>query len=48
MSEKEKQAAQNLVAAIKAVPEGKRDYFLGFAEGAAAAAKAMKPEKEDA
>lgn len=37
MSEHEKQICQALVKALEAIPEEKKEYFLGFAEGVEAA-----------
>ena len=42
MAEKEKQIAQALADAIAVLPEEKKEYFLGFAEGAAAMAEQVK------
>ena len=38
MAEKEQQIILNLAAAMAVVPEDKKEFFLGFAEGAAAMA----------
>lgn len=38
MADKEKQILQNISAAMAVVPEEKKEFFLGFAEGAAAMA----------
>ena len=49
MAEKEKQILQNISAAMAVVPEEKKEFFLGFAEGAAAMAAALgKVKKPDA
>lgn len=37
MSEREKQICQALAKALEAIPEEKKEYFLGFAEGVEAA-----------
>ncbi len=36
MSEKEKQIAEKLAAACEALPDGKKEFLLGYAEGVAA------------
>lgn len=36
MSEKEKQLAEKLATACEQLPDGKREFLLGFAEGVAA------------
>ena len=38
MAEKEKQIAKTLADAVATLPEEKKEYFIGFAEGAAAMA----------
>ena len=38
MAENEKQIIQNLEAAMQMLPEEKRQFFLGYAEGVAAMA----------
>ena len=38
MAENEKQIIRNMEAAIAALPEEKKQFFLGFAEGVAAMA----------
>lgn len=38
MAEKEKQMLQNMAAALAVLPDDRKEYFLGFAEGAAAMA----------
>ena len=37
MSEKEKKICRALAKALEAIPEEKKEYFLGFAEGVEAA-----------
>lgn len=37
MSEKEKRICRALAKALEAIPEEKKEYFLGFAEGVEAA-----------
>lgn len=41
MAEKEQQIILNLAAAMAVVPEEKKAFFLGFAEGAAAMASLL-------
>lgn len=45
MSEKERIIAQNIERAMSSLPEEKKQYFIGFAEGVAAmvSLKAPKP-----
>lgn len=45
MLEKEKQIAQTLAAAVATLPEEKKEYFVGFAEGVAAMAD-LKPKAQ--
>lgn len=45
MSEKEKTICKNLEKALSSIPEAKKEYFLGFAEGVDAAKKKQE-EKE--
>lgn len=47
MSEKEKKIAQNLAKALNAIPDDKKEYFLGFAEGVEAAVKQKKAAKAE-
>ena len=47
MNEKEKQLAQLLVEAIATLPEEKKQYFIGFAEGVAAMAELSRNKSED-
>jgi len=42
MSEKDKQAMQTMADAIADLPEEKKQYFVGFAEGVAAMADQVK------
>ncbi len=42
MAEKEKQIAQTMANAIADLPEEKKQYFVGFAEGVAAMADQVK------
>lgn len=42
MAEEEKQIIQNMAAAIAGLPEEKKQYFVGFAEGVAAMAGQVK------
>lgn len=43
MSEKEKQTASKIAEAMNKLPEEKREYLIGFAEGVAA----MSSKKDD-
>ena len=45
MSEKEKELAQNIVDAIQKLPDGKKEFLLGYAEGVAAMAKPKRKKK---
>ena len=47
MAEKEKQIAQAMVDAIAILPEEKKEYFLGFAEGVAAMAEQVKSKPNE-
>lgn len=47
MKEKEKQLAQLLVEAIATLPEEKKQYFIGFAEGVAAMAEQSRKKPND-
>lgn len=55
MSEREKQIAENLAEAVAKLPDSKREFLLGYAEGVAAmdskakeaAEKAAESEKEE-
>lgn len=42
MAETEKQSIQNMSAAIATLPEEKKQFFIGFAEGVAAMADQVK------
>lgn len=48
MSEKESKIAQTMADALAVLPEEKKEYFLGFAEGVAAMADQVKakPQQE--
>lgn len=53
MSEKEKRIVEKLAAACEYLPESKKEYLIGYAEGVAAMANrdrelgaAPRPEKE--
>ena len=48
MSEKEKQIAQNLVKALETLPESKKEFLLGYAEGVAAMAEKKEQKEEKA
>lgn len=49
MSEREKQIAEKLAAACEQLPDGKKEFLIGYAEGVAAMAArqaaTMPPEK---
>lgn len=45
MAENEKQILRNMEAAIAALPEEKKQFFLGYAEGVAAMADQIKDKK---
>lgn len=47
MSEKEKQIAENLVKACALLPDEKKEFLLGYAEGVAAMAE-KKSQSEQA
>lgn len=42
MSEKERNIAESLTRACEILPDGKREYLIGYAEGVAAMAEATK------
>ena len=44
MSEREKIIAQNIEKAVASLPEDKKQYFMGFAEGVAAMASLRDPK----
>lgn len=46
MSENEKQIGKTLSEAVADLPEEKKQYFLGFAEGVAAMASQVKEKPE--
>lgn len=46
MSEKEKTICKNLEKALSSIPEAKKEYFLGFAEGVDAAKKKQEESQE--
>ncbi len=48
MSEKEKQTVQSIAEAMKKLPEAKREYLIGFAEGVAAMSEARREEEKTA
>lgn len=46
MSEKEKQIVQTITAAVNIMPEEKRKYILGYAEGVIDSAVEKRPAAE--
>ena len=48
MSEREKKLADAIVKAATQLPEGKREFLLGYAEGVAAMAAQKSEEKKRA
>lgn len=46
MSEREKQIAENLVDAVSRLPDSKKEFLLGYAEGVAAMAGKAKEAQE--
>lgn len=46
MSKEEKAIAKKLAEALNALPESKKEYLIGFAEGVAAASGGNSPDKE--
>ncbi len=46
MSEKEKNIAKTLEKALSSIPDAKKEYFLGFAEGVDAAKKKQEESQE--
>lgn len=46
MSEREKQIAENLAEAVAKLPDSKREFLLGYAEGVAAMADKAKEAAE--
>lgn len=47
MSEKDKAAGRAIANALKHLPDDRKNYFFGFADGVEAAVNAKKKEKED-
>lgn len=47
MSNKEKQLAQSIAKAIQLLPEPRREYLMGYAEGVLATADRTKSKEED-
>lgn len=47
MSEKEKQIAEKLAAACEQLPDGKKEFLMGYAEGVAAMAAKQSVEQAD-
>lgn len=45
MGEKEKQIAENLAAACEQLPDGKKEFLMGYAEGVAAMAAKQSGEQ---
>ena len=50
MSEREKKIVESLAEAMNILPEGKKEFLMGYAEGVAAMAgqRAAKPEEQSA
>lgn len=48
MSTKEKEIVRTITEAVSALPEGKQEYILGYAEGVIAMADRMKPGEPNA
>ena len=46
MDNQEKKIGESLLNAYKALPDAKREYLIGFAEGVAAAAKGEPQDTE--
>ncbi|MGM9669742.1 MAG: hypothetical protein ACI3VZ_08330 [Faecousia sp.] len=46
MAENERQSIRNMEAAIAALPEEKKQYFIGFAEGVAAMAEQIRDRQD--
>lgn len=42
MDDKEKKLSESLIRAVTLLPEGKREYLMGYAEGVAAMAEATR------
>lgn len=47
MSEKEKDTAKTLAEAFEALPDSKKEFLLGYAEGVAAMAIQKKRKQEE-
>lgn len=47
MSEREKQIAEKLAEAYEQLPEGKKEYLMGYAEGVAAMAAKQDEERAE-
>lgn len=47
MSEREKQIAEKLAAACEQLPDGKKEFLIGYAEGVAAMAGKVKEQKTE-
>ena len=47
MSEREKKIAENLAKACEILPDGKKEFLLGYAEGVAAMAEKPKTDDRD-
>jgi hypothetical protein len=48
MSEKEKHIAEKLAAACEKLPDNKKEFLLGYAEGVAAMAEQQKGDSDNA
>lgn len=48
MSAKEKEIVRNITEAVSILPEKKREYIIGYAEGVLAMADRMKPGEPNA
>lgn len=47
MSERERKIAENLAEAVARLPDSKKEFLLGYAEGVAAMADKAKAEEAD-
>lgn len=47
MSEREKQIAEKLGKTFELLPDSKKEYFLGYADGAAAAAAKLEEQQKE-
>ena len=47
MSERERKIAENLAEAVTKLPDGKKEFLLGYAEGVAAMADKVKTEEAE-